>query len=482
MSTRGERLTFGHGSLAAVPARVKVAAALAHEPQPVRLTRIETWDWGWGGLLLFSILLFFRPQDQIAAIGALHVSDLSAAIGLGAMVFLNLSRGKPLTRMTPELAGVIALGVVILATVPTSIWPGGSVRVFTDLYLKVALIFMLMVNTITSPKRIERICWVIVLAFGLVSARAWFDYGRGMNLVEGGRIAGAAGGFFENPNDLALNLAAFLPLAMMYVKRPGPAFKRVISAVIVVLMFGAIVFTKSRSGMLGTAAMLGVFLVVSRSITPMTVLAGLVAGMLTLPLLPQSFYDRMQSITDGSKDDTGSREARRILLIQAWQLFLEHPVTGIGAGQFQNYGHPGYAEKWRVTHNVLLEMAAELGVAGLAVFSFLIVRAFAAALWTRRVLAWTHRRRTKRRARGTPDADPDDGLAPQERVFLETHASAMVACLAGWFVCAMFASVGFNWTIYYLLGLSACARDIVRARAAAWAEAKELSRDAVVAA
>ena len=26
-------------------------------------------------------------------------------------------------------------------------------------------------NTVTSPKRIERICWVIVLAFGYISAR-----------------------------------------------------------------------------------------------------------------------------------------------------------------------------------------------------------------------------------------------------------------------------------------------------------------------
>lgn len=482
MSTRGERLTFGHGSLGAVPSRVKVAAALAHEPGPVRLTRIETWDWGWGGLLLFSILLFFRPQDQFAAIGAMHVSDLAAAIGLGAMVFLNLSRGKPLTRVTTELAAIAALGAVILATAPTSIWPGGSVRVFTDLYIKLALIFMLMVNTVTSPKRVERICWVIVLAFGVVSARAWFDYARGVNLVEGGRVAGAAGGFFENPNDLALNIAAFLPLALMYVKRPGPSFKRVVSAVIVVLMLGTVVFTKSRSGLIGTTAMLGVFAVVSRSITPPTVLATVAVGMLVVPVIPQSFYDRMASITDGSKDDHGSREARRILVEQAWLIFLEHPVTGVGAGQFQNYGPPGRAEKWRVTHNVMLEMAAEVGVFGLAIFTFLVVRAFGASWWTRRALAWTHRRRTSRRARGTPPAEPEDGLAPVERVFLETHAAAMLAGLTGWFVCAQFASVGYNWTFYYLLGLSVCARDIVRARARAYAEAKEVSGEAVVAA
>jgi O-antigen ligase len=481
MTVRAERLTFGHGSHGPVPSRIKVAAELAHEPQAVKLTKLATWDWGWGGLLIFSILLFFRPQDQIAALGALHVSDMAAIVGLGAMVFQHISRGQPLTRMTPELTGLAALGAIILLSVPTSIWPGGSVRVFTDLFIKLALIFMLMVNCATSPRRIERICWVIVLAFGYISALAWRDYALGRNLWEGNRIGGAVGGFFENPNDLALNIAAFLPLALMYVQRPGPFFKRALSAVIVVLMIGALLFTKSRSGMVGAAAMLLVYLIITRSLTPTTIMAGIVAGMLVGPALPQSFWDRMASITDESKDPTGSRAGRRVLLEQAWLIFLEHPLTGVGAGQFMNYGPPGRAEKWRVTHNVMLQIAAEIGVFGLIVFSFLIWRGFASAWWTRKALAWTHRRRPKRR-RGKALADPEDGLEPHERYFLETHASAMIACMTGWFICALFASVAFNWTFYYLLGLAVCSREVVRLRAAAYAEAKALETERVVAA
>jgi O-antigen ligase len=197
-------------------------------------------------------------------------------------------------------------------------------------------------------------------------------------------------------------------------------------------------------------------------------------------MMPQSFYDRMASITDSSKDETGSREARRVLLEQAWLLFLEHPLTGVGAGQFQNYGPPGRAEKWRVTHNVLLQIAAEIGIFGLMAFMFLIYRGFSAAWWTRRALAWTHRKIPKRRGVGRPE--PEDGLEPHERVFLETTGSALVACMAGWFVCALFASVAFNWTFYYVLGLAVCTRDVVKARARAYAEAKALTGEGVVAA
>ena len=35
----------------------------------------------------------------------------------------------------------------------------------------------------------------------------------------------------------------------------------------------------------------------------------------------------------------------------------------------------------------------------------------------------------------------------------------MTAALAGWFVCALFASVAYNWTFYYLLALAVAPRD-----------------------
>jgi O-antigen ligase len=188
----------------------------------------------------------------------------------------------------------------------------------------------------------------------------------------------------------------------------------------------------------------------------------------------------MASITDESKDQTGSYEARRVLLEQAWIIFLENPLTGVGAGQFRNYGPPGRAEKWRVTHNVMLQMAAEIGIFGVITFSFLVWRGFSAAWWTRRALSWIHQRRPKRRGKAAQPG-PEDGLTPHEREFLETHASAMLACLTGWFVCAQFASVGYNWTIYYLLGLAVCARDVVKARGEAYAEAKMIGEGVVAA-
>ena len=473
-----ERLTFGHGAHRAVPTRVVADASVrADDPGRVRLLRIDTWDWGWGGLLIFTVLLFFRPQDQIPGLKNAHLSDIAAVIGLIGMVTVNLARRQPIARMTPELLSMLALGLVVGLTIPMSFWPTGSLDVFVNLYLPILLIVTLMVNTITSPKRIERMVWVIVLAFGYMSARVIFDYMRGVNVM-GGRAMGPVGGFFSNPNDLALNLVAFLPLVVMYVKRPGAFGKRVLCVAIAAMMLVAMVFTKSRGGTLGAVAMLAAFFYVARLITPATIIAGVLAGMLVLPAMPDSFWDRMASITDAQKDETGSREERRLLLIQGVEVFLENPLTGIGAGQFQNYWRPGLAKKWHEVHNVLLQVAAEVGIFGLIAFSFLIVRAFTASIWTKRRLDGILRRRS--RSRG--DADLEDGLDDQERTFLHTHATAMIAAMVGWFVCALFLSVAFNWTFYYLLGLSVTARDVVRARERAYAEAKRRGEVQVVAA
>jgi hypothetical protein len=43
----------------------------------------------------------------------------------------------------------------------------------------------------------------------------------------------------------------------------------------------------------------------------------------------------------------------------------------------------------------------------------------------------------------------------------------MAAALAGWFVCALFASVAYNWTFYYLLALAIAPREFLLDRLAA---------------
>ncbi len=459
-----ERLVFGYGTSrhqGEAPERADTFEQAPAAPPVARARQGEPRDWAFIGLVAFTALLFFRPQDLIAPLGVLHLAEISAIFALGALISSRLTRGLPVTRLTPELIGVLGLAFVILATAPFAVWRGGAVATFTDLYAKVVLIFVLMMNTLTSPRRMRQFVWLIVIASGYIGMRAVLDYARGINLIEHGRVQGSVGGMFKNPNDLALNMVAVLPLAVFLVLQPLSTAKRALAAGCAVMMFGAIVASHSRSGTVGLAAMglvLGVQLLKRK---PGLVLATVFAGVLALPLLPSSYWQRLASITDESLDETGSREARSVLLRESFDAFVAHPFTGVGAGQFKNYNPEGREEAWRESHNVVLQVAAELGIAGLAVFFYLVFRAFLAPLQTRRLLRLA--------ARGHPSRTGTavEPLDKREYEMISLYTAVVTASLAGWLFCALFASVAYHWTFYYLLALAVAPRDYLLARAAA---------------
>jgi O-antigen ligase len=402
-------------------------------------------------LLAFTVVLFMRPQDQIPFLRAMHLADITATIALIALVAGRLGRGAPVSRVTPELLGVLGFGAVMLATAPFSHWPGGAVGVFTDLFSKVILVFALMINTITTRERLEKFVGVVIAGTSYIAVLTVFDYLRGVNLVEGERASGAVGGLFGNPNDMALNMVAFLPLAVITALRRHRPVLRLIALVGVPFIAASIVFSKSRGGLIGLVAMLAVLLYQVRRVRPGIAALVVTATLVTIPVLPDSFTDRMSSIFNPEQDPTGSREARKRLLREGYEVFLANPLFGLGAGQFANYNPDGREEAWRETHNAVLQVASELGAGGLIVFLFVVGCGFAAVCRTGAGL------RRARRRRRTREPDP----ARAERETMELYAVAMAASLTGWLMAAMFASVAYYWTFYIVLGLATSVRDVV---------------------
>jgi O-antigen ligase len=463
-----ERLAFGGGSGATSSSAPETTPAPAVATRPDRAAH-QPRDWAYAGLLAFTAVLLFRPQDQIKVLEPFHLAQVCALAALAAMLVGRLRRHLTLVPLTPETIGLMCLGFVMLATVPFSIWPGGALSVIVDAYLKAVMVFLLMINTLTTPKRLEQITWLILVCCGYIAFRAVFDYARGINLVENGRVAGAVSGIFGNPNDLALNMVTFLPLALTFaLLRRYSAARRLAAAGFAVLMMATVVFTKSRAGVLGLGLMLVAFLFLGRKIRPAFTAAVLAATLLATPFLPASFWNRMATIGDEDQDKaefTGSTQARRILLQEGLDAFLENPITGVGAGQFKSYNPTGRQERWHETHNALLQVAADTGIFGFAAFVFLIACGALASFQARRMLSKPRRHAIDRLAL-TVGAD--------DRRFLYAFATASAASLIGWFVCAFFASVAYGWTFYYLLALLVATRDLVASRLAL---ARDLAAD-----
>jgi hypothetical protein len=169
--------------------------------------------------------------------------------------------------------------------------------------------------------------------------------------------------------------------------------------------------------------------------------------MCALPVLPSSYWRRLASITDSSKDDFGSADARKTLMRESLQAYLENPVIGVGAGEFKDWNNNRRIESWHEAHNVWLQVAAELGTVGLAVYLFLVLRgtdrglsdAASAPAWL-----WPRAGRARRRPRRSHPRNAFSSMRIRRR---------WQASFAGWIVCSLFASVAYNWTFYYLLAL-----------------------------
>lgn len=432
------------------------------EPTFATIPYSESREWGYTGLLAFTAVLLLRPQDHFPVLAPLRLAELCAIVGIAPMLLHRFTRRLPMFRVTAEMIALGVFAAVVLATVPFSIWPGGATQVFFDAILKTIIVFALMMNTLTSPRRIRQMTWLILLCVGYIAAHAVFDYVRGQNLVEGGRLAGPVGGIFGNPNDLALNMVSFIPIAaVLAITSRQPVLLRLAAGVIFALMTATVVFTRSRSGTLGLIVMLITLILLTRRVRPSFGVAMVSIALLSGPFIPEGFWNRMASIWDETLDQrefTGSREARSTVMQEGLATFAERPFTGVGTGQFPNYNYPGRVERWRQTHNALLQVAAETGIIGLLAFSFLIYRGISTALWLRRQLG-------PRSPRDEP-ARAVRVLTGDERHLLHAHGIAMTASLVGWFTCAMFASVAYSWTFYYLLALTVSARELIRDRIA----------------
>ena len=79
--------------------------------------------------------------------------------------------------------------------------------------------------------------------------------------------------------------------------------------------------------------------------------------------------------------DTSSMQDRLSMWRIGWKIFTEHPIVGnglnTGFSKFQEYREDAYRNKrGSYLHNGFLQIAAEIGIIGLAVFLLLIIKVF----------------------------------------------------------------------------------------------------------
>jgi O-antigen ligase len=169
----------------------------------------------------------------------------------------------------------------------------------------------------------------------------------------------------------------------------------------VVAAVGAIVFTYSRGSLVALAMCCVPMLiwVPRRRLVPALLVAGLAGVLATAFVLPSDYVKRLSALTQvfsaaqGHVPQDSALRGRLSEVTSAAMMFGDHPVVGIGYGNFEIH-YPRYAQQLgldarreeRQAHSLYLEIAAETGIVGMLAFAALVVGTLAGAVRARRSL------------------------------------------------------------------------------------------------
>jgi len=203
------------------------------------------------------------------------------------------------------------------------------------------------------------------------------------------RIAGPLG----DPNFFAQILLVLVPVALALTWSSRRVGGRVAGYGAAAVLVAGTVLTYSRGGALALAVVL-ILALLSRGLGARRLLVGLALLSVLVLSLPRDFTRRLLTLgeilpgSDEVLDPDSSFGKRRLMVAVAWRMFLDRPLLGVGAGNY-TARFPEYVEEVssvareyepdgpNYPHSLYLEVLAETGLAGLALFGLALAACFA---------------------------------------------------------------------------------------------------------
>ncbi len=330
-------------------------------------------------LLLQLFIVYSRITDLIGLYLGIS-SSLVLIFSLLALIAVFASGGiKPALLSTPGML-ITALSIWLIISTPFSIWKGGSVKVLNDYWMKTYLYFIIVAGLLTTVDQCRKVIYTIAVSAMFVSAMSFVVHGQSDRLD-------MSGGMLGNPNDMAFFLVLALPCAalMMSDRRKVYQVAGAFAAAIFIILT---VKTGSRGGILMLTAVLVAFWIRVSAIKKVGLIFAF-SALACVALLVSSggaiarYRTMFSDTTTGEVDPNdeaeraiGSSEARRALLREALRYTWEHPLLGVGPGQFSTATGTDTQKQvavWHETHNTYLELSSEAGIPAALLYIAIIV-------------------------------------------------------------------------------------------------------------
>ena len=317
-------------------------------------------------LILFMLVYYARPEDWIPGVSAIPLAKTTGALLI--LAFL-LSLGQVRGRVPKEVVYLVLLLLQFFLSVPfSSVWRGGAFWNTLNFAKVVPVVFVLVWVLNTMP-RWRRLIFLQTACVAIIAAVAVWK-GRSTH----GRLLGVLNGNYDNPNDLACQIAICLPFCLGFLLATRSPIRKLSWAFVILLMSYALLLTGSRGGFLAflvmSSACIWEFAIKGRH---RFLLIFAVAGILCLGLFSDVVMKRFGAISNEKEDPASfaSAQTRKEGLWKALETTVSHPLFGVGAGNFEIL-----SGSWHSAHNTFLEMSADGGLPALILYLMILWCAF----------------------------------------------------------------------------------------------------------
>jgi hypothetical protein len=335
-----------------------------------RSNRREPLGFAYFGLVLFMVEYYLHPDWWIPGLAVVPLVKITSILILLALIFSISNIRWHIPRE------VIFLGLLMvqlwLAVIFSPVWRGGAFKVMID-FSKVLPLVIVIYLAVRSMKRLR---WILFVQAGSVAAIAIASVVNAH--LPGGRLQGVLSGMYGNSNDFALLMDISFPLCLALALTTRNSWEKVIWTIAMLGMIYAVFLTASRAGAISLVVVAVVCLwqlgVKSRRfyLLLLVPVAVIVIWLYSANALRARFEqtDISPVTANHSTEASGSAQQRKELLIQSLKVTAQHPLFGVGPGNFVIL-----SGVWHVTHNSYTQLSSEGGIPALLLYALIFWRA-----------------------------------------------------------------------------------------------------------
>ncbi len=379
-------------------------------------------------LLFYLWNAYFRPDDW--TYGGL-IASLNLSFVIGVYLVLATAFCRPRLRVSVRIA-LLALffAVTLLSTIQSEhFYYSWSSWIEFSKVLIVSYVIVLLTNDRT---RFRYVLLIIAMSLGFECAKqGWAQLYRAPGAPNNNPIP-----FLGDNNGVAVGAMMLVPILSALAQTATRRWEAFGHRFVLIGVFLRGITTYSRGGFLA-AAVLGIFtLARSRKKVRAFLSAGVVAG-IVLAVMPQQFWDKMNTMNVSESDLDDSAAGRLHFWLIAREMADAKPMTGVGFNaynlSYEAYNHPtqyGEFHGARSVHSIWFGVLAELGYVGFVLY----VALFGSSVWS----LWSISRKVKR--------DP-------ERQDVRIYANALLTSLVTFAVGGTFLPLQYNEMFWHFMAL-----------------------------